>query len=91
MKIKQTQLERLASSLVAAYKARELINAKSSEDAIRAKISAIISENFSQEEAIEEEARQLLAGHTQAARGVDSFKMFVLAKQKIAEKKGFIL
>ena len=52
----------------------------------------MIANNFAEEEAIEIEARQLLAAHGPSlTRELDSYKMFVLAKQKLAAKKGFIL
>jgi hypothetical protein len=91
MKIKQDQLERLATLLLTAYRSKELIVPKVSESEIKSKIMATISENFAQEEAIEEEARKLLASHGQMARDMDPFKMFLLAKQKLAARKGFIL
>jgi hypothetical protein len=52
---------------------------------------AIISHNFAEEEAIEEEARAMLASYARATKDVDPYKMFLLAKQKLAAKKGFIL
>jgi hypothetical protein len=52
---------------------------------------AIINHNFAEEEAIEQEARTMLASYAQGARDVDPYKMFLLAKQKLAAKKGFIL
>lgn len=91
MKIKQEQLERLAGALLANYHAKELIVPKATEPELKAKIMAIIDRNFAEEEAIEQEARAMLASYTQGARDVDPFKMFLLAKQKIAAKKGFIL
>jgi hypothetical protein len=33
----------------------------------------------------------MLVSHAHAARDMDSYKMFLLAKQKLAAKKGFIL
>lgn len=91
MKIKQDQVERLAQMVLGRYKSKELLVAKGSEEQIKAQIAAIIVKNFNDEAAIEEEARKLLAAHPQAGREVDSYKMFLLAKQKLAEKKGFIL
>ena len=58
---------------------------------IKAKIVGIISQNFAEEEAIEEEARKMLATYAGAAKDMDPYKMFLLAKQKLAAKKGFIL
>jgi hypothetical protein len=91
MKIKQEQLERLATALLTNYRAKELIQLKATEAELQAKIISIISHNFAEEEAIEEEARAMLASHAQLSRDVDPYKMFLLAKQKLAAKKGFIL
>jgi hypothetical protein len=91
MKIKPEQLDRLAELLVASYRKKELIVEQSDNASIKKKIGEIIARNFSEEEAIEEEARKMLASHAREARDMDSYKMFLLAKQKLAAKKGFIL
>lgn len=91
MKIRQEQLERLATALLTHYRVKELILPKASEAELQAKIVSIISHNFAEEEAIEEEARAMLASHAQLSKDVDPYKMFLLAKQKLAAKKGFIL
>jgi hypothetical protein len=91
MKIKPDQLERLAHQLLARYRAKELIVLRSSETELKAKIMEVVAQNFSEEEAIEEEARKMLASHVRASKDMDPYKMFLLAKQKLAAKKGFIL
>lgn len=91
MKIKQQQLERLAELLLTSYRAKELMVTKATDGEIEARIVRAISQNFAEEEAIEEEARKMLASYAQAARDMDPYKMFLLAKQKLAAKKGFIL
>jgi hypothetical protein len=91
MKIKPEQLERLVNSLLAHYRAKELINPKATELELKAKIMSIINQNFAEEEVIEEEARKMLASYAQVAKDMDPYKMFLLAKQKLAAKKGFIL
>jgi hypothetical protein len=91
MKIKTEQLDRLASSLVSTYSKKELIFTKASDQELKAKIVEIIGHNFAEEEVIEEEARKMLAAYGRAARDMDPYKMFLLAKQKLAAKKGFIL
>lgn len=91
MKLKQDQLERLASSILANYDAKELIIPKANEANLKAKVMAIVSQNFAEEEAIEEEARQMLASYARVSKDMDPYKMFILAKQKLAAKKGFIL
>jgi len=90
MKIKQDQLKRLAKSILDNYREKELIRSTREDSALGARIMSIISQNFAEEEAIEDEARKMLAT-VHAAREMDSYKMFTLAKQKIAAKKGFIL
>lgn len=91
MKIKPEQLDRLAELLIASYRRKELMVAPGDYAPIKRKIAEIIAQNFSEEEAIEEEARKMLASHAREARDMDSYKMFLLAKQKLAAKKGFIL
>jgi len=91
MKLKQEQLERLVNSLLANYQSKELIVAKTNESDLKAKIAAIVSQNFAEEDAIEEEARKMLASYARVTKDMDPYKMFLLAKQKLAAKKGFIL
>ena len=91
MKIKAAQLEQIASLLVSNYKKKELMVGKAAESAIKNNIVEVIAKNFAEEEAIEEEARKMLASVAQSSRDMDPYKMFLLAKQKLAAKKGFIL
>jgi hypothetical protein len=91
MKIKPEQLEKLAELLLASYRAKDLIVSGSADALIKKRIAEAIAQNFADEEAIEEEARKMLASVAQATREMDSYKMFQLAKQKLAAKKGFIL
>ena len=91
MKIKPEQLEQIASLLLASYKKNQLMVGKATDQAIKTRISDTIAKNFAEEAAIEEEARKMLAAVAQASRDMDAYKMFLLAKQKLAAKKGFIL
>ena len=91
MKIKPEQLERLAQLLLLRYQAKALMTAKGSEADIKRKIVEVVAENFAQEDAIEEEARKMLASVARAAKDMDPYKMFLIAKQKLAARKGFIL
>ena len=91
MKIKPEQLDQIASLLLASYKKNELMVGKATDAAIKKDHREVIAKNFAEEEAIEEEARKMLASVAQASRDMDPFKMFLLAKQKLAAKKGFIL
>lgn len=91
MKIKPEQLQQIAGLLLASYKKNELMVGKADDAAIKTKIIEVIAKNFAEEEALEAEARKMLATVAQASRDMDPFKMFLLAKQKLAAKKGFIL
>jgi len=91
MKIKQDQIEKVAKLLLENYRAKDLIKLKCDDTAIATRIKSVIGQNFAEEEAIEEEARKMLASHVQATRDMDHHKMFLIAKQKLAAKKGFIL
>ena len=91
MKIKADQLDQIASLLVTHYKKKDLMVGKATESAIKKQISEVIAKNFAEEEAIEEEARKMLASVAKVSRDMDPYKMFLLAKQKLAAKKGFIL
>jgi hypothetical protein len=91
MKIKPHQLAQLSSLLVERYRGKELLVSEAGDGELKAKIEAIVSANFAAEEAIENEARRTLAAHAGATKDMDPYKMFLIAKQKIAAKKGFIL
>jgi hypothetical protein len=91
MKVKPDQLERFAIQLIKNYRDKELIVTQSDDGVLKSKIVDIIANNFAEEEAIEEEARKMLASYTRGARDLDPYKMFLLAKQKLAAKRGFIL
>ena len=91
MKMRTEELEKLGELLLSTYRGKELMIAKAGDALIKKKITEIVAHNFAEEEAIEEEARKMLAAHVQSARDMDSYKMFLLAKQKLAAKKGFVL
>jgi hypothetical protein len=94
MKIKPEQADKLAAELLKSYRAKELIVLKAQESDVRAKIKNVIIQNFHDEEVLEEEAREMLAsyaGQMRQAGEMDQHKMFLLIKQKLAEKKGFVL
>ncbi|MCZ6547523.1 MAG: DUF507 family protein [Deltaproteobacteria bacterium] len=91
MTIKPEQIDRLVDRLLKNYRAKDIIVLKMNEATVRAKIVEIITKNFREEDAIEDEAREVLAAHAREARETDNQKMFVLIKQKLAKKKGFVL
>ena len=91
MKVKAERIERLVDQLLKLYRSEDLMVLKAKEADIRVKIKRIITHNFEEEEAIEEEARKMLSSHSGEIKEMDHFKMFLLIKQKLAQKRGFIL
>ena len=91
MKITPEQLEQFASLMITSLIEKQLMTSLVPETVIKQKIIEVVARNFAEEESIEEEARRLLASVAPASRDMDPFKMFVLAKQKLAAKRGFIL
>lgn len=91
MKIKTEQLDRLIDILLRRYQAKELVALKAKESDIRVRIRKILEQNFKEEEMIEEEARGILASHALPVKEIDHHRMFLLVKQRLAQKKGFVL
>ncbi|MGH7829305.1 MAG: DUF507 family protein [Candidatus Binatia bacterium] len=91
MKVKAEEIDRLADLIVTSWQTNDLVLMKAAQPKIKAKIGAIIVKNFFEEEEIEQEARKMLASHAGEVREMDPYKMFLLIKQKLAEKRGFVL
>lgn len=91
MKVKTEQLERFAVLLLKNYHDKDVIIPKTHEAALKQAIVEIVTKNLVEEEAIEDEARKMLAAHPQGSRDVDPYRLFLLAKQKLAAKRGFVL
>ena len=91
MKIKPEQIDRLIDHLLKNSRAKSLLNLKADEGTVRERIRQIITQNFQQEEAIEEEAKKMLDSYSRESKSMDQHKMFLLIKQRLAQKKGFVL
>lgn len=91
MKIKPDHINRLVDRLLKGYQAKDLVVLKADEARIRAKLKDIVAKNFAEEEEIEQEARKMLASHAGRVKEMDPYKMFLLIKRKLAQKRGFIL
>ena len=91
MKIRPEQINKLVDRLLKNYRTKDMIVLKSDEATVKAKITAIITKNFRDEETIEDEARKVLAAHASEARDADQHKAFLMIKQKLAQNRGFVL
>jgi len=90
-------IERFSTTLVRRLVEAPFVELTASEDVVRERIIGLLNENFSQEAAIEEEARtQAEALVRKGAPGVrredlDPRRVEQLVKQRIAKERGFVL
>ena len=91
MRIKPEQIDRFIDRLLKDSRAKNLMDLKADEATIRARIQQIITQNFQEEEAIEEEAKKMLDSLSRESESMDQHKMLLLIKQRLAAKKGFSL
>jgi hypothetical protein len=90
-------IDRFAETLTKRLAAGEFVDLRSTESALKARIVALLTENFEQEAAIEAEAREKAdALVRQGAPGVrrdelDPRRLEQLMKQRIAKERGFAL
>ena len=84
---------RFAEVLVKRLVERKFIELRGAEAAAREAIRRVLVENLSQEDRIDEEAREILQGHKKEIRdtAVDYTRLFNLVKVKLARDRGFIL
>ncbi len=97
MRPSPAQLERLVDRLIRRLKAAEFVTLTAGEDAIRAKVIALLTRNFDDEQLIEREARaeaeKLIRQPPPGVRreDLDLRRVEQLVKQRIAKAKGFAL
>ena len=91
MKLDATQIDRLAQGLVNLYRQKDFITVRKDDAQLKLAIEEALQRNFDEEEAIEKEARQLIASHAQESNNLDTHKAMLLIKQRLARKKGFLL
>lgn len=91
MKVKPEQLDRLIDRLLKNSCAKGLMTLKADEATVRKRIREIIAQNFHEEEIIEEEAKKMLQSLAGQTKSMDQHRMFLMIKQRLAEKKGFPL
>jgi hypothetical protein len=90
-------IERFATALVRRLGEAPFVELTASEEAVKARVTALLHENFSQEAAIEDEARaQAEALVRKGAPGVrredlDPRRVEQLMKQRLAKERGFVL
>lgn len=91
MKLNATQLDRLVQGLVNQYRQQDFIEVLKNDEQLKLAVGQVLERNFEEEEAIEKEARDLLASHTEEGSNLDTHKAMLLIKQRLARKRGFVL
>lgn len=93
MKLKDTQIEKVAHLILSRLKERQLVELRVSESKIIEAIVKVFHANQSAEMKIDDEARKML----EAARSkmgsveIDERKMFLMIKKQLAKDKKFVL
>jgi len=97
MRPSPAQIERVAEGLVRRLVQAQLLEPRVAEDAIRTRFAAILARNFEEEAEIEREAaaeaeRLVRKGAPGVRReDLDQRRVEQLVKQRLAEKRGFVL
>jgi hypothetical protein len=97
MRPSAAQVERVAEALVRRLVAAQMVELSAGEDVARARIAALLNENFDQEAAIEREAMaeaaQLVRRGAPGIRreDLDLRRVEQLVKQRLAKARGFAL
>ncbi len=87
----EAQVDALASHLVRGLIARGVIKPKADEKDLIACIVELMSANFEEEARIEDEAERQAEALARQNPGVDATKLRAGIRQRLAEKKGFVL
>jgi hypothetical protein len=91
MPLRESQIDTLARFLVQGLIARGSIQPKADEKDLIACVVELMSANFEQEAAIDEEADRMAEDLARKDSRLDPTKLRAMIRQRIAEKKGFTL
>jgi hypothetical protein len=91
MAMRESQIDSLASFLVHGLISRGIIKPKGDEKDLVACVVELMSANFEQEAAIDEEADRMAEDLARKESRVDATKLRTMIRQRIAAKKGFTL
>jgi hypothetical protein len=89
--LREAQIDSLASFLVSGLIAKGIIKPKGDSKDIIALVVEFLSENFETEAKIDEEADRTSEDLARKNPGMDVTRLRTLTRQKLAEKKGFVL
>ena len=93
MKLKETQIKRLAQHVFQKLTEKKLLTLRSTEAKIQESIINVITKNMHEEARIEEQARNMLDQHMKKLPPgeFDSQRAFLMIKKQLAKEKKFVL
>jgi len=91
MRLRPAEIEQLAVAITAALTAHEFVRATATPAVLARRIAALITRNFDDERALEEEAERLAASHARQMVGMDQRKIVQGIKERLARERGFSL
>jgi hypothetical protein len=91
MPVREQEIDALARHFVETMKAGGAIVPKADIEALIACLVEFMSENFEQENQIDEEADRMAEDEARKHPGIDVTRLRNLIRQRIAERKGFTL
>ena len=93
MKISPEQIKYLCQKVFDELKTKEVLVLKADEKTVVKRMIEEIDKNFKEEEALDAEAKKMLAQYQNqiSESGMNQSKLFAMLKKEIARKKGFIL
>jgi hypothetical protein len=91
MKVRDGELQRIATSILNRLEKAGLLRIVSNRAAVEQRIVGALRGNIRAEEEIEAEAARFAESHSRELVGMDRHKVLQLVKERIAKERGFTL
>jgi hypothetical protein len=91
MKLRDGEMQRIASSLLTRLEKAGLLRIASNRTAVEQRIVAAFRANIREEEDIEAAAVRFAESHSRELVGMDRHKVLQLVKERLAKERGFTL
>lgn len=91
MKLRDGEMQRIATSVLARLEKAGLMRVTGQRSAVEQRIVAGLRANIRAEEDIEAEAARFAESHSRELVGMDRHKVLQLVKERIAKERGFTL
>lgn len=91
MKIREGELQSLASAIVDALAKQSFVHFKQDPSVVRKRIVELIARNLAEAHALEEEAERLAESHARQMTGMDQRRIIQGIKERLARERDFPL